>query len=294
MITGLNHVDSFLARMAPTAQAVGRQWNIPPSVIIAQAALETGWGQSVKGNAYFGIKQGSSTGESIAFTTHEVIDGKKVTLADRFRAYRSLKDATKAYAQFLHDTPRYQDALRNTSNPARFVEALHRAGYATDPHYAEKLKQIMHRFHLTAYDDVPQMTPPPESVERSAQYTSQRRSGWSEWVSSLPKYLTISESRKLPSLALATHQPEVRVQTPRSATLAAAVRQPAAAGGDRLAPNYQPLPSDGTVKEALLRPGQHLADFPRLLWEQIRQFMWSHGWRLPQLAKSPPDPPRKV
>jgi flagellum-specific peptidoglycan hydrolase FlgJ len=133
MIAGVTHVDAFIAEIAHTAQAIGRKWKIPPSVIIAQAVLETGWGQAVKGNAYFGIKQGASAGGALAFTTHEVIDGQVVTRVDRFRTYRSLQDASNAYGQFLHETPRYKEALK-TSDPAKFTEELQQAGYATDPH----------------------------------------------------------------------------------------------------------------------------------------------------------------
>ena len=294
MITGVNHVDTFLAKMAPTAQAVGRQWNIPASVIIAQAALETGWGQAVEGNAYFGIKQGNSTGESIAFTTHEIIEGQKVTQVDRFRAYRSLQDATKAYAQFLHDTPRYQKAFRDTSDPAAFIEALHQAGYATDPHYADKVKQIMQRYQLTGYDYIQPTTPPPETPEPSAQHANQRGSSWSGGVFSVLKYLTVPDSRQLPPPSLGTRQPDARAQTHPVPTPAAAAGQSGLASSHGLAPDPQRLPSDGPVPGVLPLTGQSFADFPRLLWEQVRQFMWSHSWSLPQLAKSPPGTPRRA
>jgi hypothetical protein len=293
MITGLNHVDTFVAKMAPTAQAVGRKWNLPPSVIIAQAALETGWGQAVKGNAYFGIKQGTSSDEAIAFTTHEVIDGQKVTLVDRFRTYQSAQDATKAYAQFLHDTPRYQEALRNTSDPATFVEALQKAGYATDPQYAEKVKQIIHRYQLTAYDHLPRTAPRPEAPERSAQPGNQRRSRWSEVVANIPKYLTVPERRQPSPLKPGAYQPAASVQTYPASTPAAAAAPSGSAGNHGFNQERLRTPSNRPVNEALPRQGQTFAAFPRLLWEQLRQFTWSHGGHRLQSAKSPSVPPSR-
>jgi hypothetical protein len=263
-------------------------------VIIAQAALETGWGQAVKGNAYFGIKQGNSQGESIAFTTHEIIDGQKVTQVDRFRAYRSLQDATKAYAQFLHDTPRYQEALRDTSDPSAFIEALHQAGYATDPSYAEKVKQIMQRYQLTEYDHLRPSTPPPATPERSAQHATQRGISWSAGVVSVLKYLTIPDSRQLPPLNLGPRQPGAPVQTSPVSTPTVAAGPSGAASSHGLAPDPQRQPSDGSASGALPTPGQSFAEFPRLLWEQVRQFMWSRTWSPTQLAKSPQDTPRRT
>jgi Mannosyl-glycoprotein endo-beta-N-acetylglucosaminidase len=293
MITGLNHVDSFVAKMAPTAQAVGRKWNLPPSVIIAQAALETGWGQAVKGNAYFGIKQGASSNEAITFTTHEVIDGQKVTLVDRFRTYQSMQDATKAYAQFLHDTPRYHEALRDTSDPATFVEALQQAGYATDPQYAEKVKQIIQRYQLTAYDHPPQKAPPPEAPERSAQPVNQRRSRWSEVISNLPKYLTVPERRQPSPLKPGASQPAAWAQTYSASTPAAAAAPSRSAGNHAVNPDRLRTPSNRPANEVPPRQGQTFAAFPRLLWEQLRQFTWSHGRHRLQSAKSPADPPSR-
>lgn len=295
MITGLDHVESFLAKVAPTAQAVGRKWNIPPSVIIAQAALETAWGQSVKGNAYFGIKQGASAGETIAFTTHEVIEGQRVTQVDRFRAYRSLQEATHAYAEFLHNTPRYQAALGDASDPAKFAEALQQAGYATDPRYAEKLKQIMRRYQLTAYDHSQPTTPPPEAPERQPRSQPRSSNGWFGGVSMMAKYLTLSHGRHdLYLQSTKAHQTGAGDQAFPSPTHTAATGQSGSAGSQGADPGQPPIQSNSSAQEAPPRRGLAFVEFPRFLWEQIRQFAWASGWERPQLARRLPDEPTKV
>jgi hypothetical protein len=293
MITGLNHVETFLAKMAPTAQAIGRKWNIPPSVIIAQAALESGWGQAVKGNAYFGIKQGASDGESLAFTTHEVINGQVVALVDRFRTYRSLQDATKAYAQFLHDTPRYQNALQDTSDPAKFATALQQAGYATDPRYAEKLQQIIQRYELTSYDSVGQTAPLHKAPEQGGRSGLQRGSRWSEGASTAPRYLTIAQSydilRPLSRKAYQTDTPDQMPPTPPPR--AAAEGQPELVGSRALDPGRQPTQVTHLENAKLPRRGPLMAEFPRMLWEQIRQYTWINGWQRRQPSRPTPEAP---
>jgi flagellar protein FlgJ len=295
MITGADHVERFLAKMAPTAQAVGRKWNIPPSVIIAQAALETGWGQAVKGNAYFGIKQGASTGDSVTFTTHEVIEGQRVTQVDRFRAYRSLQEATHAYAEFLHDTPRYQEALQDAGDPAKFAEALQQAGYATDPRYAEKLKQIIQRYQLTAYDHSQPATRPSEASELQPRNQPRSGTGWFGGVSMAAKYLTLSHSRHdLYPQSTRAHQTRAGDQALPPPTYTAATGQSGSAGSQGVDPGQPHVQSNSSVQEAPPRLGLPLAEFPRFLWEQIRQFAWASGWDKPQHARRLPDEPHRA
>ena len=290
MITGLNHVDTFLAKMAPTAQAIGGKWKIPPSVIIAQAALETGWGQEVKGNAYFGIKQGASTGEAIRFTTQEIIDGQKVTLVDRFRAYRSMQEATHAYAEFLHDTPRYQKALRDTSDSAKFVEALQEAGYASDPRYAEKLKHIMQRYQLTAYDDIQQTTQPPDAPEPAARSGTKRSDARFGGISALAKYLIVPQSRPgVRPQSLEVRQTNAGEPTRLEPTPAATEAEPGATGSRTIAPSLQSRQANSAVPEVLSHQGLPQATFSRLLWEQIRQFTWDAAWGRPPSDKPSDD-----
>jgi len=146
------YVTAFITKLLPIAQSVKQTWGVPIAVLIAQGALETGWGQHVKGNAYFGIKGKSESGGSVSFSTHEVVDGKSITIHDSFRAYASLQEAADGYGEFLRSNPRYAAAFAYTDQPDRFVDTVAAAGYATDPDYAHKLKGIIRAHGLAAYD----------------------------------------------------------------------------------------------------------------------------------------------
>jgi hypothetical protein len=284
MITGLKHVDAFLSKIVHTAQAIGRQFKIPPSVVIAQAALETGWGQAVKGNAYFGIKQGSSSGASIAFTTREVIEGKAVATVERFRAYRNFAEAAQAYGQFLQETPRYQEAFQHTSNPAKFAEALQQAGYATDPQYAEKVKQIIQRYQLTAYDRAQPTTLSQEAQWQPARLASQGDSTSSAGAPADPLRLATFQSR--PALRFprpGAYQMDGRDQPPPVRT--AASSSATSASGDDPAAQHRTA-GDAAAQAATSLRSHALAAIPGLLWEQVQQFTWSRGWFKPESRKS--------
>lgn len=125
------------------ARIVATNTGVPTEVILAQSALESNWGRSVKGNAYFGIKGKSSTGDSITFSTHEVtLSGKRISEVDGFRAYASYAEAADDYASLIQR--KYPAALSHRDDPEKFAETVARHGYATDPHYARKLKSIIH------------------------------------------------------------------------------------------------------------------------------------------------------
>lgn len=143
--------EAFVRHMWPHAQRVADQFGVAPEVLIAQAALETGWGKSVPQHSdgrsshnLFGIKADKSwSGGRVVNTTLEFIDGLPVRRRDPFRAYGSYADSFADYANFLNDNPRYQTALRVRENKSAFVHALQQAGYATDPEYAAKIERVM-------------------------------------------------------------------------------------------------------------------------------------------------------
>jgi type VI secretion system secreted protein VgrG len=122
------------------------------SIVIAQAALESGWGKHVKNNAYFGIKAHKTTGETTSFTTTEFVNGKKITINDSFRAYKDFFESAHDYGKFLRTNSRYENAFNYSRNPHNFAEKLQDAGYATDPRYAKKLKSIISKYNLDEYD----------------------------------------------------------------------------------------------------------------------------------------------
>ncbi|MBV6319734.1 glycoside hydrolase family 73 protein [Duganella violaceipulchra] len=141
------HVAHFVGLHTSDARIISARTGIPTEVILAQSALESNWGRSVKGNAYFGIKGKSATGHSTTFSTHEVkLSGKRIREINEFRAYANYTEAADDYASLLQR--KYPTVFAYQSDPDRFAEAIARRGYATDPDYARKLKSIIHA-HIT-------------------------------------------------------------------------------------------------------------------------------------------------
>jgi len=132
--------EAFVASIAPTAKAVAEELGIDPRIVIAQAALETGWGTSVKGNNLFGIKSHGKQ-DGLMVQTHEVVDGKRINVRDSFRQYDSFDDSIADYGSFLQQNKRYKPILQAATLQEQ-VEALGKSGYATDPEYADKVMAI--------------------------------------------------------------------------------------------------------------------------------------------------------
>ena len=143
---------AFIASCLTSAKQVKQTYNVPIAVLIAQAALESGWGQHVKDFAYFGIKGHAPTGSSTTFQTTEVINGEVIHEAQTFRAYTSFADAADDYGRFLTSNHRYNGCFQYANDPVNFVKTLAAAGYATDPNYASKLIALMQGHGLLAYD----------------------------------------------------------------------------------------------------------------------------------------------
>lgn len=146
------NVNTFVAVALPAARRVSAKWHVPVAVILAQSALESGWGKHVVNNAYFGIKGKSPSGNSTSFATTEVIGGKVIHLKDEFRAYKDYEESADDYGRFLNENQRYRAAFAYSNNPVRFVEEIALAGYATDPHYAKSLKSIIRNYGFAQYD----------------------------------------------------------------------------------------------------------------------------------------------
>lgn len=137
------HVAHFVGMHASDANIISARTGIPAEVILAQSALESNWGRSVKENAYFGVKGKSGVGRSTTFSTHEVtLSGQRVNEIDEFRAYASYAEAADDYASLI--LRKYPTALAYRNDPGRFAECIAKLGYATDPLYAKKLKSIIH------------------------------------------------------------------------------------------------------------------------------------------------------
>lgn len=148
----MNTLNKFISLMVPVAKQVQLQWKIPASVCIAQAALETGWGQSVVGNNYFGIKASVAGAPAVSSPTMEFMNGQWVSVVASFSQYTSLNQCAFEYGQFLTDNPRYKECFAFCNSPLKFTAALQEAGYATDPAYSAKLNGIITSHNLTQYD----------------------------------------------------------------------------------------------------------------------------------------------
>ena len=146
------HVQAFLDMAAPAAKIVQGTWKVPASVLLAQAAVESGWGRHVIGNAYFGIKGKTGTAGGVTFGTTEVIGGKTIKMPDTFRAYKNFEEAADDYGRFLDANARYKTAFTFTQDPARFVDEVAKAGYATDPNYAATVKSIIKKVRKKSGD----------------------------------------------------------------------------------------------------------------------------------------------
>ena len=149
--------QDFLDMLVPAAQACQRASGIPASFTLAQAALESSWGARAPGCNLFGVKADKGwKGPVTVFATHEVINGKSIALDDQFRAYRNYGECLADRAKFFRDNPRYKDCFKETTGTG-WARAVARAGYATDPGYAEKLIQVMDGRAMTRFDTLPKV-----------------------------------------------------------------------------------------------------------------------------------------
>lgn len=147
--------SAFIGMLAQAAQDCQRKTGIPASITLAQAALESSWGERAPGNNLFGIKADTSwTGRTVDVPTHEVINGARVAVTCKFRGYSSWLDSMVDHAQFLLKNPRYAPCFKETTG-AGWARALQAVGYATDPEYAKKLQSIIVSRNLAFYDQLP-------------------------------------------------------------------------------------------------------------------------------------------
>ncbi len=143
--------ESFLGQLWPVAEEAAARLNLAPEALLAQAALETGWGRHMirhrsgdSSHNLFGIKADSRwQGEKVRVSTLEYREGVALNTRANFRAYASFEDSFADYVDFLQRNPRYREALAKTDDPKAYFAALQQAGYATDPAYAEKIQRIL-------------------------------------------------------------------------------------------------------------------------------------------------------
>ncbi len=142
--------QSFIQGLWPQAQQAGQQLGVDPSNLIAQAALETNWGQNLphdggghSSNNLFGVKAtGSWAGASVQAATTEVNASGPVTTLAPFRSYADATQSFQDYVSILRNNPRYAGALNTGTDARAFATGLQRGGYATDPDYASKVSAV--------------------------------------------------------------------------------------------------------------------------------------------------------
>ncbi|MEM6772779.1 MAG: glucosaminidase domain-containing protein, partial [Bacteroidota bacterium] len=138
--------DSFVTAMLPYAREAAKTTGLDPRLIVAQSALETGYGRSAPGNNFFGIKSHGLPGGNVLATT-EFEDGTRLSTKDSFRQYGGMGESVAGYVDFLQSNPRYGNMLAAEGLDAQLA-ALGQSGYATDPRYAEKVGSIAQSISL--------------------------------------------------------------------------------------------------------------------------------------------------
>jgi len=151
--------EQFVRELMPYAERGAAELGVQPGVLVAQAALETGWGQKIirhpdGSNSFnlFGIKAGPGwAGDRVNVQTLEFEGGVAVKKRAAFRSYPSLDDAVSGYIEFLRGNPRYRQVLEKAGDTDAYLDGLESAGYATDPSYADKIRAIMRHDSIDRY-----------------------------------------------------------------------------------------------------------------------------------------------
>jgi len=147
----LDSPHSFVQNLWSCARQAAEELGLPPEALLAQAALETGWGSAVMksgdgGSSHnlFGIKADQRwQGEAVRRQTLEYDGAVAVRKREAFRAYGSFAESFQDYVALLKGSPRYAQALQKAGDPAAYFRSLQDAGYATDPAYADKILRVM-------------------------------------------------------------------------------------------------------------------------------------------------------
>lgn len=149
--------EEFVQQLWPCAEEAGKALGVDPKHLLAQAALETGWGKSLPcdtdgtpSNNFFGIKAGASwQGDSVSVKTLEFDGGVPTPTQAKFRSYDSPADSFRDYVEVLRNNPRYAAALNTGGDTKAFASGLQRGGYATDPRYAMKIQAIVQNLPIS-------------------------------------------------------------------------------------------------------------------------------------------------
>ena len=146
-----NSREEFVNTLLPYAQTAAEELGLDPRVLVAQSALETGWGKSIgklsDGQTsfnLFNIKAGANyNGSQYHKKTVEYLNGVPKLEAAKFRAYNNYAESFNDYVNLIKNSPRYQEALEQSSDSQAYLNGIQQAGYATDPRYADKINRLL-------------------------------------------------------------------------------------------------------------------------------------------------------
>ena len=147
--------QNFIESVAQRAINGWTKYGVLPSVTVAQAILESGWGQSAlstQAHNLFGIK-GSYNGQYVTMQTREVYNGQSYYIYDNFRKYANNSESVEDHGNFLYSNSRYANLLGDQSY-ASVARKLQSDGYATDPSYASSLIKLVEMYNLTQLDNI--------------------------------------------------------------------------------------------------------------------------------------------
>lgn len=147
---GFASPQEFVKALYPHAVEAAKELNMDPKAMIAQAAVETGWGKSLihkkdgeNSHNLFGIKADKRwDGEKATIDTLEFVNNVPEKQQASFRSYGSFTHSMEDYVDFIKSNPRYEQAIQKSESPEDYFNALQEAGYATDPQYAEKVMSV--------------------------------------------------------------------------------------------------------------------------------------------------------
>jgi flagellar protein FlgJ len=156
VLKNIKSPDEFIKAMLPYAEKAAAELGVDPKVLVAQSALETGWGEHTIQDRYgrtsfnlFNIKADSRwQGHSVNVPTIEYRDGVAQKESANFRRYDSIGESFDDYLNFIKQ-PRYEKALTVVDNSSAYVNELQQAGYATDPSYAKKINAIINDYFVS-------------------------------------------------------------------------------------------------------------------------------------------------
>jgi peptidoglycan hydrolase FlgJ len=156
----IQSAEDFVRQLHPYAEQAAKELGVEPKVLLAQAALETGWGRSLIKNSngsnsfnLFNIKADKAwQGKQAQAPVLEFDQGIAKKVNAGFRSYASFQESFQDYVAFIKNNPRYEDALKQVGNGERYLHELQRAGYATDPNYANKVMSIYHGNTMTGFE----------------------------------------------------------------------------------------------------------------------------------------------